>query len=35
MKKWLDTSDRKAIRLTFSGRNLVQHDLPRNAKNSA
>ena len=35
MKKWLDTSDRKAIRLTFAGRNLVQHDLPRSAKNSA
>jgi hypothetical protein len=35
MKKWLDTSDRKAIRLTFSGRNLIQHDLPRNARNSA
>jgi hypothetical protein len=34
-KKWLDTSDMRAIRLTFSGRNLVQHDLPKSAKNSA
>lgn len=34
-KKWLDTSDMKAIRLTFTGRNLVQHDLPRNGTNSA
>jgi hypothetical protein len=34
-KKWLDTSDTKAIRLTFSGRNHVQLDLPRSAQNSA
>jgi hypothetical protein len=35
VKKWLDTSDMKAIRLTFSGRNHVQLDLPKSAKNSA
>jgi hypothetical protein len=28
-KKWLDTSDMKAIHLTFQGRNTVQHDMPR------
>ena len=34
-RKWLDTSDMKAIRLTFVGRNVIEHDMPRNAKNSA
>lgn len=27
-KRWLDTSDMKAIRTTHSGRNVVQHDMP-------
>lgn len=34
-RKWLDTSDRKAIRLTYPGRNLVLLDLPKKAKQSA
>ena len=35
MKKWIDTSDMKAIRLTHPGRNLVRYDLPRATKKSA
>lgn len=34
-RKWLNTQDRKAIRLTNQGRNLVTIDLPRKAKKSA
>jgi hypothetical protein len=33
--KWLNTQDRKAIRLTNQGRNLVAIDLPRKSKKSA
>ena len=28
-KSWLDTSDLKAIKITYPGRNTVQFDLPR------
>ena len=31
-KNWLDTSDMEAIGLTPQGRNVVEHDLPRNEK---
>lgn len=35
-KNWLDTSDMKAIKITYQGRNMVQFDLPRSkAKKSA
>ena len=35
-KNWLDTSDLKAIRLTHSGRNAVEYDMPfSKAKKSA
>lgn len=35
-RKWLDSSSLRAIKLTFTGRNLVRHDLPRlTAKKSA
>jgi hypothetical protein len=35
-KNWLETSDMKAIRLAYQGRNTVEYDLPRaSAKKSA
>ena len=27
-KRWLDTSDMKAIKVLIAGRNVIQHDMP-------
>jgi hypothetical protein len=34
-KNWLDTSDLKAIRITHSGRNAVEYDMPIKKAKSA